>query len=144
MTTRDPKAAARRRRAKQRAKGLHDLKMIATGAIVGAFALAMILMSTGQFAKPEPVYVGVPQQTTAVVQKANVTPIETPEDVNGYDCRTMGNHLCGPGNSNNVEPGYYKGKKLTIRWNDYVRAIVTADNAYNPQPVFPETKDHKF
>ena len=29
------------------------------------------------------------------------------EDDPRWDCRTMGNHVCGPNNSQGVAPGYY-------------------------------------
>lgn len=33
------------------------------------------------------------------------------EDESGWDCRTMGNRICGPGNAQGVAPGYYGSKK---------------------------------
>jgi hypothetical protein len=36
-----------------------------------------------------------------------LTPKHPQEDEPGWDCRTMGNHICGPGNDQDVPPGDY-------------------------------------
>jgi len=72
MTTADPKAAARRRRAKARRKGLHDAKVLLIGALLGAMAWSMILMANGVFNHPA---TETPTTTPAtVVHKSYHTP----------------------------------------------------------------------
>ena len=46
-------------------------------------------------------------------------PTTIQEDSPSYDCRTSGNHICGPGNSNGVRAGLYSAKNnghLIITW----------------------------
>ena len=38
------------------------------------------------------------------------------EDDPRWDCRTMGDHVCGPHNSNAVAPGVYAGGTLQATW----------------------------
>lgn len=120
MTTADPKAAARRRRAKKVRKGKHDAKVFFLGALVGSFAFAMFLLSTGGFSHPSST---TTEPTTAtVVHKAYKQPPAPPiitEDSPGFDCRYNGNHICGPGNSNHVKAGLYnRNGKMALTWRE--------------------------
>lgn len=44
------------------------------------------------------------------------------EDMDGWECSTMGNHLCGPGNSTGLLPGRYSVEGLLLEpWNEGMR-----------------------
>jgi hypothetical protein len=108
MTT--PKPPVRRKR-KMKARTRAVLTAFIMGALVG-----MVLILAVQPTRV--VYVReVPTQSTAVVTKAYTT--STPEDSGKWDCRKMGNHICGPGNPQRVKPGLYSAKnngRLVITW----------------------------
>lgn len=64
--------------------------------IVGALIALGLAFST------QAAYAGTPQEDTAK-----------------WDCRTMGNHVCGPGNPQHVRPGLYSARnngRLIITW----------------------------
>jgi hypothetical protein len=43
------------------------------------------------------------------------------EDESGWDCPTMGNRICGPGNSNGVPAGQYDEGGVLVAWpHEYV------------------------
>jgi hypothetical protein len=93
-------------------------RAVLTAFIMGAL-VGMVLVLSIQPTRV--VYVReVPTQSTAVVTKAYTT--STPNDDVGdtrWDCRKMGNHICGPGNPQRVKPGLYSGKnngRLVITW----------------------------
>ena len=37
------------------------------------------------------------------------------EDQPGWDCRTMGNHVCGPNNDMGYTPGYYDSRGELVK-----------------------------
>ncbi|CAN3132248.1 hypothetical protein ACNUDN_30425 [Mycobacterium sp. smrl_JER01] len=43
--------------------------------------------------------------------------VQAQEDQPGWDCRTMGNHECGPANSQGVPAGRYEGGVLVQAWD---------------------------
>jgi hypothetical protein len=44
------------------------------------------------------------------------------EDSDEWNCATMGNHLCGPGNSTGLLPGRYDSEGLFVEpWNERMR-----------------------
>lgn len=125
MTTPDPKAAARRRRAKRMRKGKHDAKVFLTGTLIGALALAMVLMSSGKFESPS----STPTPATVVNSKALTVQVE--EDTPGWDCSRMGNRICGPNNSNRATPGIYdQDGQLIAKWGDWLKTLNKLDRAY--------------
>lgn len=112
MTT--PTRRRRTRKLKPRTRAI--LVAFIMGALCG-----MVLILSVQPTRV--VYVqSVPTQTTAVVAKAYTT-ATPPNDDNWdtrWDCRKMGNHICGPGNPQRVKPGLYSAKnngRLVITWN---------------------------
>lgn len=88
-------------------------------AFVVGLLVAVVTLTPGQ---TEPAHVA----QAAIVQ----------EDSPAWDCRTMGNHLCGPGNSNGVVPGFYQDGKLYADW-DHAQwmAYGLAQQASQAQPV---------
>jgi hypothetical protein len=60
--------------------------------------------------------------TAAVVHKAYTTANSTPNDDvwdSRWDCRMIGNHICGPGNPEGYTPGLYSARnngRLIITW----------------------------
>lgn len=38
------------------------------------------------------------------------------EDSRNWDCRSNGNHICGPGNPQHLKPGLYVGNRLAVTW----------------------------
>jgi hypothetical protein len=52
------------------------------------------------------------------------------EDDPRWDCRTMGNHECWPGNSNGVAPGVYDQDGVKVEtWQQFVQRVKAADDA---------------
>lgn len=52
-----------------------------------------------------------------------------------FDCRTAGNHLCGPTNDQHVTPGCYSGGRLVAPWNPVMGDDVDACTAYTAHPT---------
>lgn len=65
MTTADPRATARRRRARKVRQAKHDAKVFLLGLIIGMLAFAMLAMSAGSLGHSPT----VPTTTPAVVSK---------------------------------------------------------------------------
>jgi hypothetical protein len=42
------------------------------------------------------------------------------EDSPGWDCTTMGNHVCGPTNTQGVAAGHYEAGVLVTPWDELV------------------------
>ena len=57
--------------------------------------------------------IGVP--AVACTPSAKASP-EVTEDSPGWNCVTMGNHICGPTNDQGVAPGRSRGGELVKRW----------------------------
>lgn len=102
---------SRRRRKKIKPRTKQILVSFIMGMLVGiVLALTMRPM-------PAPVaYVQVPEQT-AVVNKA-YTVATPPEDSPAWSCKTMGNHICGPGNPEKAKPGLYNHNRRVVTWDD--------------------------
>ena len=59
------------------------------------------------------VLIGIPAVACTPAAKADPT---VTEDSPGWNCVTMGNHICGPTNDQGVAPGLYRGGELVKRW----------------------------
>jgi hypothetical protein len=86
--------------------GTHKISAVLLAAFVAV--LAMIALSPSAPAQA---------QSTAPATMAQPTAPAITEDSPAWDCRTMGNGLCGPGNANGATPGYYRGGKLYADWD---------------------------
>jgi hypothetical protein len=56
----------------------------------------------------------LPQATKTITKKV---PQATTEDDPGFDCRTQGNRICGPGLA--IPAGCYRGGVRVIAWSNY-------------------------
>jgi hypothetical protein len=52
----------------------------------------------------------------AKLDGANIDDLRTAEDDPAWDCRTMGDHVCGPDNSQGVEAGVYSHNVRYMTW----------------------------
>jgi len=55
----------------------------------------------------------------ATLDHSNIDDLRTAEDDPAFDCRTMGNHVCGPDNSQRVDPGVYSHNVRYVTWEQY-------------------------
>lgn len=91
----------------------HNVKLVA----IGAFSILSLLGIWHGFNPPTP-------QTTHAAQSVKVE-----EDSPAFDCTTMGNRICGPGNSNGVPAGIYdQGGVLIAGWDEWLAALNTVDH----------------
>jgi hypothetical protein len=59
----------------------------------------------------------LPGATKTIIKK--VAGGKITEDSKGFDCRTMGNRICGPGAPGGHRAGCYAGGHLIIAWGNY-------------------------
>lgn len=59
----------------------------------------------------------VPEAPITATLPEATTPAAATEDDPGWDCRTRGNHVCGPGS--NHAAGCYSGGVLIVAWTNY-------------------------
>lgn len=83
------------------------------GGKVASAALALLGTWAGvaQFAEATP----APDAPAVSV----VAPTAVQEDAPGFNCATMGNHVCGPDNSEGVAAGCYDDGALVVPWSRY-------------------------
>lgn len=76
----------------------------------------------------------------ALPAPADAAPIQ--EDDPAWDCRTMGDQVCGPHNTQGVPPGLYDGEVLVSPWPTITTctlppgAIFDVCDAYYVEPRF--------
>jgi hypothetical protein len=58
----------------------------------------------------------------ALPAPADAAPIT--EDSPAWDCRTDGNHICGPHNAQGVAPGLYRGFDLISPWPTVTQCVL--------------------
>jgi hypothetical protein len=94
----------------------HNVKLV----IGGAVAILAVLGIQSTFNSPH-------ATTNTAAQSVIV-----PEDSPAFDCTTMGDHECWPGNSNGVPPGIYdKGGVMVESWDVFVQRVKAADAQFH-------------
>lgn len=83
--------------------------LIPFGLIVGVAATACFL--------PQPADPPTPDEPTIVLPAVHGTPKPPVEGEPGFDCRTQGNRICGPGS--NFPAGCYNDGVRVIPWTNY-------------------------
>ena len=73
------------------------------------------------------------ESTAPATVAAPTAPVIT-EDSPQWNCTTMGNGLCGPGNTNGATPGYYRGGRLYADWEHAQWMAYGLQVAAQPQP----------
>lgn len=70
------------------------------------------------------------------------------EDEIGFDCRTQGNHICGPANQDGITPGLYRNGVILELWDHNKHYGVKPGTEYDdvptkvtdrPAPIMPES-----
>lgn len=94
----------------------HNVKLVA----IGAVAVLSMLGLMGLFNHPT-------NNTTPAAKAQAVVFVE--EDDPAWNCRTMGNRICGPGNSNGVTPGIYTSQgNLILAWDAWLDNLNKIDH----------------
>ncbi len=57
------------------------------------------------------------------------------EDEPGWDCRTQGNHICGPANTDGITPGLYRDGVLLELWDHNRHYGVKPGTEYDENPT---------
>jgi hypothetical protein len=119
--------------------GLHKI----TAVMVAAALAVIVMVIAGGSSAP------VDATTVAPATQAAPTAPVIAEDSPAWDCRTMGNGLCGPGNANGATPGYYRGGKLYADWEHAqwmaygMQVAITAGGSQAPaQPTAQTVSDN--
>lgn len=68
---------------------------------------------------PLPKATKTPSPAKTLPKSTKSVPKAITEDDPGFDCRTQGNHICGPHAPGGHEAGCYRGGHLIIAWSNY-------------------------